>query len=146
MSSVFNISGAASLALHAMSYLAAQDEDGPVAINQIADTFNVSQDHLKKVFQRLSRAGLVSSVRGPRGGVMIKGDPEKITLLDVYEAIEGPLKSDKCLLGHKVCLYKECILSDLATTMNDRAREHFQKTRLSDFAGILKKGRKKKTP
>lgn len=135
MSSLLKISDAASLALHAMVYLASH-EDRPVSTGEIAEVFDISRAHLSKVMQWLSRDGLVDSIRGPKGGFVLGEDPEKITLLDVYESIEGPLEQTECLLETPVC-GGCCILGDLLESVNDQVARRLGGTKLSDLAGVF---------
>ena len=131
MARAFRISEAATLALHAMGLLATDSSD-LFSTRRIAGKLQVSEAHLSKVLQRLTRAGLVQPVRGPTGGFGIARDPEQITLLEVYEAIDGPLDSSTCLLGTPVCSGEGCILGDLLAKINDAIRDRFSRTRLSD--------------
>ena len=134
MSSIVKITGAASLALHAMSYLAVRNEQGMISTREVAEKFQCSEDHLKKVVQRLVRAGIVKTVRGPRGGITLAKPANKITLLDIFEAMEGPLETDNCILGSPVCNYRECILGGLTESLNKQARAYLSKTRLSQLS------------
>ena len=79
-----NISDAAALALHAMGFLALK-KDTPVSNGEIAENFGVSENHLSKVLQRLGKAGLVRSSRGPRGGYLLNRPAEEINLLIIWE-------------------------------------------------------------
>lgn len=135
MSNLLKISEAASLALHAMVYLASQ-ENGPVSTARIAEALGVSRAHLSKVMQWLSRDGLVDSVRGPKGGFVLARDPGDITLLDVYEVIEGPLEESECLLDAPAC-GGQCILGDLLRSVNRQVAEKLKGTRLADLTGVF---------
>jgi DNA-binding IscR family transcriptional regulator len=53
--------------------------------------------------------------------------------LSVYEAIDGPLSSETCFLGHEVCPAGECMFGGLIETINDMARNQLEATRLSDL-------------
>lgn len=133
MSSILNFTEAVSLALHSMYYLA-RNPDKVVANREIASFLGGSQAHLFKVLRQLTRIGLIASVRGPSGGFMLKKAPKDITLLNIYEAIEGPLTTTSCLLKTPVCA-QTCILGDLITSINDQVLTYFSQTRLSDIAG-----------
>lgn len=134
MSSIVKITGAASLALHAMSHLAVKNEDGMISTREVAEAFQCSEDHLKKVVQRLVRAGVVKTVRGPRGGIALARPANKITLLEIFEAMEGPLDTNNCILGSPVCNYTECILGGLTESLNKQAKSYLSKTKLSQLA------------
>ena len=137
MSSVLKISEAASLALHSMALLAASPEQS-ISTREIAARFQVSEAHLSKVLQRLTKAGFVKSTRGPKGGFIIGKPTSEITLLDVYESIEGPLVSCECLLGVPVCGDNGCILGGILVTVDRQVREYLAGTRLSELADRLK--------
>ncbi len=131
MHPLLKISEAVSLALHTMSYLAALGT-ARASTHKIASDLGVSEAHLAKVMQRLGRGGLVNSYRGPRGGFALARPPEKITLMDIYEAVEGPLAVRNCLLEQPVCSGR-CILGDLLTRVSEQTREYFANTTLADL-------------
>jgi len=131
MPNVLKISEAASLALHTMAYLAA-DTAALHATRRIAGDLGVSEAHLAKVLQRLGREGLVKSQRGPGGGFSLARDAATITLLDVYQATEGPLDDPGCLLGRPAC-GGGCILGGLLEKVTSEVRDYLGKTRLSDL-------------
>jgi Rrf2 family protein len=134
MTGVFRISEAASLALHTMVLLAT--EPGRLfPTSEIAGTLRASGAHLAKVLQRLTRAGLVAPVRGPKGGFRIARPPARVTLLDVYQSIEGPLVPSNCLIGTPACDGRHCILGDLLGSINGEVLRHLSGTRLSQVTG-----------
>ncbi len=137
MSNVLRISDAASLGLHAMVLLAAHPDTG-ISTRQIAHDLQVSEAHLSKVLQRLTKVGLVASTRGPKGGFTLAEPAESVTLLEVYEAIEGPLVATQCLLGTRICNGKRCILGDLLTTVDGQVREYLATTRLAELTSVYK--------
>ena len=133
MQQLLKISEAASLALHTMGLLAT--EPGRLISNrEMAQRLRVSEAHLAKVMQRLGRAGLVRSQRGPKGGFSLIRPPAEITLLQVYEATEGPLEQRRCLLARPMC-GGNCMLGGLLETVGDQVKNYFANTRLSDITG-----------
>ena len=136
MSGILKISEAATLALHAGAYLASNSE-GPAPTRRIASELNVSEAHLAKVLQRLSKEGLVRSTPGPKGGFNLAKPADEISLLEVYEAIEGPLGVGGCLLGEPVCKDGLCILGGLVTEVDQRVRDYLARTRLSQLTGAI---------
>ena len=135
MSKMLKISEAASLALHTMVYLAANSKNKHSA-KQIASVFGVSEAHLAKVMQRLGHAGLVKSQRGPKGGFLLGRDPEKITLLEVYEVTEGPFEFTSCLLGNPIC-NGSCILGGLISEVDQRVKAYLSQTTLAQLAPVF---------
>ncbi len=83
------------LALFAVFQLAA-DPKRQHAAAEIAQRFGISVNHLSKVLRTLGRAGLVEALRGAGGGYRFKGNPRRVTLLDVIELFEpiGSAKGD----------------------------------------------------
>jgi len=132
MAGIMKISDAASLALHAAVYLAGREGER-VPTSRIAEALAVSAAHLAKVLVRLERAGLVRGRRGPTGGYELAVPPKRVTLRDVYEAVDGPIETDRCLLGEPVC-GGGCMLGDLVSSINDQVRARLGAVRLSDAA------------
>ena len=89
------------------------------------------------MMQRLAREGLVESSRGPKGGFKLRKPPEKIDLLDVYEAIEGPLRPTKCLLGKPVCDAEHCIFGGVLDKVNKLVGNYMAKTRLPELTDVF---------
>jgi len=135
MPGVVKISEAASLALHAMVVLV-KNADRPVSTNEIATTLGVSENHLSKVLQRLVKAGVLNSVRGPNGGFSLQGQADRITLLEVYEGVEGPLEQAQCLFNRPICDGKSCMLGGLIETVNREVREQLERTTLDQLEEI----------
>jgi Rrf2 family protein len=107
MSGIVQISEAASIAIHTTLWMAAHPGELHRAV-EVCRRFGFSKDHFAKVMQALSRAGLVASVRGPRGGTRLSRPADQISLLEVYEAVEGPTQTNRCLLGTHVCAGGRC--------------------------------------
>ena len=133
MNNILRMSEAASLAMHTVTILAANPTE-VMSTREIASSLRVSEAHLSKVLQRLGKAGLVKSIRGPKGGFVLGQDPDLIRLLDVYELIDGPLGSSTCLLGSPACSDpKCCILGDLLGTIHEQVREYLAGAKLSEL-------------
>ncbi len=135
MSDILKISEATSLALHTMTFLVVNPEK-LISTKKIASVLHVSETHLSKVLQRLARVGLVKSVRGPKGGFMLGRTADSITLLDVYETIEGPFVPSNCLLRTSICSGEKCILGELLKTVNTLVRDYLAGTRLSELTDV----------
>lgn len=83
--------------------LAAHSGDGALSTRTLAETEDVSYQLACKLMQRLHAAGLVESDMGPRGGFRLSRSPGQIAIIEVIEAIQGPLRLNRCLLGPGVC-------------------------------------------
>lgn len=135
MKTILKISDAVSLALHA-TVLLASIQAKRLSNRQIASELRASEAHLSKVLQRLAKVGLVKSIRGPKGGFMLGKPNEKISLLDVYEAIEGPLFSTHCLLDIKICGERKCIFGGLLKKVDMQAHDYLSSTSLADIKDV----------
>ena len=128
------ISEAATLAIHALAYIATQQDPKPISTGKVADFFGFSEAHLSKVFQRLNKSGFLKSVRGPRGGFVLAKDPESITLLNIYEAIDGPIsRHGTCLLHKADCPFGDCIFGHLLESIPAQIESHLSNTTLGDL-------------
>ncbi|MFA5863308.1 MAG: Rrf2 family transcriptional regulator [Phycisphaerae bacterium] len=130
MQSVLKISEAASLGLHSMMVLA-RDPARKLSVGELSKILRSSEAHLAKVLQRLAKVRLVKSTRGPRGGFLLGRPAAKINLLEVYEAIEGPLAMTKCLLPKPICCGGKCVFGDVIKNVNRQISEHLAMTKLS---------------
>jgi Rrf2 family protein len=93
----------ADYALRAMLYLAKLPPTQRAATSQIAEEQAIPPSFLAKIISQLSIAGLIHTSRGARGGVSLAVSPEKISVLDVVEAIDGPLALNECTLNPYAC-------------------------------------------
>jgi Rrf2 family protein len=89
--------------------------------------------------QRLSRAGYVRSVRGPKGGFSLIKQAEDISLLEIYELIEGPLVVDDCLLSDRICGPGLCPLGGTLRDANIKLKNYFDSTMISELTGVFEK-------
>jgi Rrf2 family protein len=129
---MFRVSDASNLALHAMALLANADQTG-LTVTRMASRLDVSETHLAKVMQRLARAGLAASRRGPTGGFHLGRPAADIRLLEILEAIEGPWKAQGCLLPQPVCDGTCCALGNAIQELDKQAHACLQSTRLADM-------------
>jgi len=114
-------------------------ERAPRHIDEIARCTGVPRPYLAKIIGRLSRAGLVATKRGYRGGVSLQCDPQDIPLLQVVEAVEGPEWLSKCLLGMEACdVLKHCPTRKFWARFR---REVTNELRRTTMASVLSLGR-----
>ena len=90
-------------ALQAVLYLALQREDGMTSIKTLTRKLDIPYHFLAKILQRLTRKGLLRSLKGPTGGFTLSLPAEKITLFQIIEAIDGAEFMTTCVLGFSEC-------------------------------------------
>ena len=107
----------ADYALRAILYLARRERletDKKAATSQIAKDQEIPASFLAKIISQLSIAGLIHTSRGAKGGVSLARKPEEISLLDVVEAIDGPITLNECVDDPSVCSFGDnCPIHDV---------------------------------
>ncbi|GAA0114448.1 RrF2 family transcriptional regulator [Clostridium senegalense] len=81
----------------AMVDLAINYGKNPVSIKVISQRQNISEYYLEQLFSTLRKSGLIKSIRGAAGGYVLAKSPEKITIYDILEVLEGPIEISTCL-------------------------------------------------
>ncbi|MHC4598627.1 MAG: RrF2 family transcriptional regulator [Planctomycetota bacterium] len=132
MDDLLRISEAANLALHTAVHLA-QNSDRRVSASEVAEAYGASKAHLFKVLQRLVKAGFVKATRGPKGGYRLTRKPETVSLLQIYEAVDGKIRPSHCLFTKKVCSQEKCVMGKTLEEVNRTVTDHFSQTKLSEF-------------
>lgn len=131
MSRIVHLSEAASIGLHAMVLIA--QSDTLVKVTDIARITGASKNHLSKVMQRLVKDEMIKSTRGPAGGFLLNKSASDITLLDIYESIEGLLVNTGCPLGKQVCPFNKCITGGIVKKMTADFITYFKSQTLEKF-------------
>ena len=83
-------------AIHSVAMLSGLSEGGVLSAAAIAEFHGVSTSYLLKHLQSLSGAGILDTVPGPKGGYRLARPADKITLLDIVLAVEGPAPAFRC--------------------------------------------------
>ena len=89
---------------YALQALAALPGDGSYRLaKNLAESLNLPGPYLAKILQNLVQAGILESVRGPRGGFRLARPSSEITVGEVVAALEGPGSLDGCVMGFPNC-------------------------------------------
>lgn len=115
MSKIFNISEAASIAIHGVVLIAKSKEK--LNVVKISELLDSSRHHVAKVMQRLVKVGMLKSNRGPSGGFSLNREPGDISLLMIYEAIEGEIAIEECPMGYSECPFDKCLMDSIVNDM-----------------------------
>jgi Rrf2 family protein len=97
----------ADYAIRAVLHLARVGTGRRASTSQIAQDQNIPPSFLAKIVSQLSVAGLLQTSRGARGGVSLARAPNDITLLEVIEAIDGPILLNECVADEANCTFSE---------------------------------------
>jgi Rrf2 family protein len=106
------INATTELAIKWLVYLAVLDSNAPLSPKRGAETLDCSPSYLAKTSNLLVKAGILRSIRGIRGGVVLARPPEEITLLEIVEATEGLVTANYCRETNRqseVCSFHEAM-------------------------------------
>jgi Rrf2 family protein len=131
LSKIINISEAASIAIHSMVTIAkAKDK---INATELAKASNFSRNHLAKVMQQLTKCGYLISDRGPKGGFILGRKATEISLLEIFELVEGDIEDISCMGNCAICPFKDCIFGGLTSKLSREFKEYLTKTKISDL-------------
>ena len=129
------ISRAAEYAVRCIYYLSWKGKNKVVNKKEIASHMDIPEQFLTKIAQQLAHAGIIVIVQGPKGGFRLADAPEKITLLDVIEAIMGRLFLNDCIRHPESCEKRpDCSIHDVWQTAQQQLRETLKK---ANFKSLL---------
>jgi len=121
-------------ALRLMTSLARNYENGSVSTRVLADEQKVSYQLACKLMQRLHGARLVDSCMGPKGGFRLRRAPEQISLLEVVEVIQGPIRLNRCLLSDTTCPRGgDCPIRARITELQGHMEEYLNNVTVGDL-------------
>ena len=110
-------------AIRALALLGANG--GYVRAARIAKEKDVPFEFLQKILRKLKNAGFVAVKRGPGGGFALAQSPADVRLLDILDAVQGPLAVSQCLLGDFKCRLKNtCSVRDKLAAVQDSVRKN----------------------
>jgi Rrf2 family protein len=115
-------------------YLAEQGPKKIVPLSVIAESQEVPEKFLAKIFQNLTKKGIVTSHRGAKGGFSLNKKPASITVREVVEAIQGPYHLIRCLYDRNCCeKYKLCPVRVVLGKAEDKLLEVFGSYSITDM-------------
>ncbi|MCD6356586.1 MAG: Rrf2 family transcriptional regulator [Anaerolineaceae bacterium] len=110
----------ADYALRAVIYLSRLRENEKAATSSIAADQKISPSFLAKIVSQLSIAGLITTSRGAHGGISLARQPDEISILDVIEAIDGPVFLNECTSDSNSCPFLDsCPLKETWRNVQD---------------------------
>lgn len=125
----------ADYAIRALLHLSGQEPGNIVQTREIAASQDIPEKYLPTIMRTLARAGLVRTLRGNQGGVLLARKPDKINLREVIEAIEEPIVLNRCLRDHGECSRDDlCPVYPVWTRIQESLVERLESTTFADLA------------
>lgn len=124
----------ADYAVRAVLHLTKMGNTERAATSTVAKEQNIPPSFLAKIISQLSIAGLLHTSRGARGGVMLARDPKDITLLEVVEAIDGPIQLNECVGSEGTCTFDEnCPIKPVWCNAQEELVNRLKNTNFADL-------------
>lgn len=112
------------------------NKTAPVALSDIAERQEISLSYLEQLFCKLRKAGLVSSIRGALGGYLLSRSADHISIADIIDAAEEPVRLTRCNFSqNKGCMKNEvrCLTHHLWDAMGHQMMLYLQGISLKDI-------------
>jgi len=126
---------ASSYALHAVAFMAAQKQNRPIASHLIAKAKGIPEKFLLKVLKPLVSARVLHSIKGPNGGYRLAKASSEISMLDVVEAVDGPIRGLAPLAQAEGDGPLDRKLEKICDQTADQLRKQLEKVRISALVG-----------
>jgi len=121
--------------LRAMLFLASLPRSQAVPFREIASRMEVPKDFLAKILKVLAKKDLVVADRGAHGGYRLSRPPGEISMLDVIEAVEGPIHVNVCTDLKESCnLSPTCTMFSVWRLGQERMLDVYRNARLDKLA------------
>ena len=108
-----------------------------VKAREIAEAMDIPERYVPQILANLVRRGLLAAVAGPDGGYVLARPPQEISLLEVVEAAEGPLRGQECILRGGRCEWENvCPMHIPWSRAQDALMEQLQGTTFAELSGL----------
>jgi Rrf2 family protein len=114
--------------------LAIHQDEAPIALKDVARRQQISVQYLEHLITPLITAGIVRSVRGPKGGVSLAKPPKQIVLSEIFQVLEGSIAPVECIDNPKICSRSEsCVTRDIWDEMKKAMSGVLESTTLENL-------------
>lgn len=130
-------SNATNYALHTMVHLMRVPKENAVGVQELAEMQKLSPTYLSKILTKLTKAGLIESTPGAKGGYKIARTQTDASFFDVIKAIEGDANLFDCTIHHEGCLIEKTMRE-----AEENMKLELQEKRLSDLVKEIEQHKK----
>jgi Rrf2 family protein len=131
LSRLIHISEAASLAIHSLALISSSK--ARLNAKKIAEILHVSQNHLAKILQMLAKNEYLESNRGPGGGFTMKKKADQVSMLEIYQLIEGNVDCQSCGITENHCPFITCVFGGKPDKLTNEFVVYLTVTKISDL-------------
>ena len=131
MNTLFNLSEAATIALHSLAIIGNSEER--LNVNTLAEKTKFSRNHLAKIMNILVRNNYLSSERGPNGGFVLNPSSRNVTLFEILEVIDGRIEVFQCTITCGNCYFSSCLFGDQPKKFTTDFVNYLKSKTISDF-------------
>jgi Rrf2 family protein len=124
---------ASSYAIHALAFMGTQKNNHPIASHHIAQARGIPERFLLKVLKPLVSARVLQSIKGPNGGYRLAKIPNEISLLEVLEAVDGPIRGQASFARDETDNGLNKRLDQICNQAAEQIRKQFSKVRISEL-------------
>jgi Rrf2 family transcriptional regulator, cysteine metabolism repressor len=108
-----NVTAKSKYAVRALVELAQRSSDAPIPLVTLAEAREIPTQFLEQLFASLRRSGILQSHRGVYGGFSFQRPPDQVTVLEVVEALDGPIEPAACTSGEPCVRRPICSVGDV---------------------------------
>lgn len=122
-------------AVTAIIEIAGSENCAPLSLQTISTRHDISLSYLEQIFLRLKKAGIVTSIKGPKGGYILAKKREEITMAQIIDAIGEPIKMTRCKSEKSGCLTSnaKCKTHHLWHGLESRIYDYLDSISLQNF-------------
>jgi Rrf2 family protein len=130
--------------LRATIFIALKSTNGNrIGLKTISDNLNIPSPFLGKILQNLTKHKILSSTKGPHGGFIMGNSASEVSIMDIFEIIDGEDYFDKCLIGVQSCtddpVNSPCPIHSKYSHIRDEISAVFVNTSIQDLADDINK-------
>jgi Rrf2 family protein len=118
----FKLNSASEYAIRLIVYLSELDVGTIISVKEIARIQNIPEKFLHTITTQLQKLDYINSFKGKGGGIQLARDAGDITMLEIVEALEGPISVNVCTVDNSACIFSDtcsvhCVWDDVHTSI-----------------------------
>jgi len=121
--------------VRAVLNLASQNQKHPTSISQISKEEDLSPEFLEQIFFKLKKAGVIRSIRGPKGGFVLNWKPAEVSIKAILDAVGESINPTPCTNGSSPPCprEKDCALAPVWKGFNEVIEKHLDSISIEDI-------------